>query len=125
MAKLLSVDTNNADEEEQLNAKRRKFRTWRNIEKNQNLKQASYNEIKNIFRTLEPELENIELNRATLLYYYAYFLHNIFEESLKGKIDGAVIFDSKHELVDWIKTHYDDYFEKAYVEIEGFIAKDV
>ena len=124
MAKSISVDTNNPDEKEQLNAKLRKFRTWRNIGKNQKLKQASYNEIKSILSALEPELEELALLHATLLYYYAYFLHNIFEESLKGKIDGATIFDSKHELVDWIKTHYDDYFEKTYAEIEGLIAKD-
>lgn len=124
MAKSLSVDTKNPDEEEQLNAKRRKFRTWRNIGNNQKLKQASYNEIKSILYALAPELEKLELFHSTLLYYYAYFLHNIFEESLKGKIDDATIFDSKHELVDWIKTNYDDYFEKAYVEIEILIAKD-
>lgn len=124
MAKSISVDTNNPDEEEQLNAKRRKFRTWRNIGKNQKLKQASYNEIKSILSALEPELEELALFHATLLYYYAYFLHNIFEESLKGKIDGAAIFDSKHELVEWIKTHYNDYFEKVYVEIEELVSKD-
>lgn len=124
MARSLSVDTNNPDEEEQLNAKRRKFRTWRNIGKNQKLKQASYNEIKSILSALEPELEELALFHATLLYYYAYFLHNIFEESLKGKIDNTTIFHSRHELVDWIKAHYDDYFEKVYAEVEELVSKD-
>lgn len=124
MAKSITVDTNNPDEKDQLDAKRRKFRTWRNIGKNLKLKQASYNEIKSILTTLEPELEDLALFHTALLYYYAYFLHNIFEESLKGKIDVTTIFDSKHELAVWIKTQYDDYFEKAYAEIEGFIAKD-
>lgn len=128
MAKSLDIDTNNSDKEDQLNAKKRKFRTWRENfhkkQKHQKLKQASFKEIKNMLRALEPELDDIELNRTTLLYYYALFLHNFFEESLKGKIDGMAIFHSRYELADWIKTLYDDYFEKAYIKIEGLIAKD-
>ncbi len=51
-------------------------------------------------------------------------LHNLFEETLKSKIDGIDIFKLDRELVDWIKIHYDDYFESAYIEIEELIAKD-
>lgn len=120
LAKSLSVDTNNLDKEDQLNAKKRKFRTWR-----EGKKRASYDEVKNILRALEPELDDIELNRATLFYYYALLLHNLFEESLKCKIDGINLFQvDRRELVEWIKIHYDDYFEKAYIEIKELIAKD-
>lgn len=123
MAKSLDIDTNNPDEKEQLAAKKRKFRTWRSKETIK-LKQASYDEIKNMLRTLEPELDEIGLNHSTQLYYYALFLHNLFDESLKSKIDSIELFKSDRELVEWLKIHYDDYFEKAYVEIEGVIAKD-
>lgn len=116
MAKSIRVDTNNPDKTE---SQERKFRFWRTVEK-----QASYDEIKNIFHTLEPEFDDTELNYATLSYYYALFLHNFFEETLKSKIDGIDIFKLDRELVDWIKIHYDDYFESAYIEIEGLIAKD-
>lgn len=123
MAKSLDIDTNNPDEKEQLAAKKRKFRTWRSKETIK-LKQASYDEIKNILRTLEPELDEIGLNHSTLLYYYALFLHNLFDESLKNNIDRIELFKSDRELVEWLKIHYDNYFEKAYAEIEGLIAKD-
>lgn len=116
MAKSIRVDTNNPDKTD---SQIRKFRFWR-----EGKKQASYNEIKNIFHTLEPEFDNIELSNATLSYYYALFLHNLFEETLKSKIDGIDIFKLDRELVDWIKIHYDDYFESAYIEIEELIAKD-
>ena len=93
MAKSLDIDTNNSDKEGQLNAKKRKFRTWRDNfhkkEKRHKLKQASYEEIKNMLHTLEPELDDYDLFYGTLLYYYALFIHNFFEESLKSKIDFA------------------------------------
>lgn len=116
MAESISVNTNNTDKTE---SQERKFRFWR-----EGNKRASYDEIKNIFHTLEPEFDDIELNNATLSYYCALFLHNLFEETLKSKIDGIDIFKLDRELVDWIKIHYDDYFESAYIEIEGLIAKD-
>lgn len=116
VAKLTTVNTNNPDKTD---SQIRKFRFWR-----EGKKQASYDEIKNIFHTLEPEFDDIELNNATLSYYYALFLHNFFDEILKSKIDGIDIFKLDRELVDWIKIHYDDYFESAYIEIEGLIAKD-
>ncbi|WP_298691785.1 hypothetical protein [uncultured Sulfuricurvum sp.] len=123
MAKSINVDTNNPDEKEQLASKKRKFRTWRSKE-SKKLKRASYDEIKNILRTLEPELDEIGLNYSALLYYYALFLHNLFQDSLKSKIDDIDLFKSDRELVKWIKTLYDNYFEEAYVEIEELITKD-
>lgn len=119
MAKSLSVDTNNPNKNDNLEAKKRKFRFWR-----EGKKRASYDEIKNILHVLEPDLDDILLNRSTLLYYYSFFLHNLFKESLKSKIDGINLFKVDRELVEWIKIHYDDYFEKAYIEIEELIAKD-
>lgn len=116
IAKSITVNTNNLDKTA---SQIRKFRFWRKAEK-----QASYDEIKNIFRVLEPEFDDIELNRATFVYYCTFFLHNLFEKTLKSKIDGIDIFKLDCELVDWMKIHYDDYFESAYIEIEELIAKD-
>jgi hypothetical protein len=118
MAKSIHVDSNNTDK---TSSQMRKFRFWR-----EGKKRASYDEIKNILLALEPEFDqnDIGLSYATLLYYYALFLHSLFDESLKSKIDGIDLFKIDHELVEWIKTHYDHYFESSNVEIEGLIAKD-
>ncbi len=114
MSQFISVDTNNKDKSD---SQKRKFRFWRNGER-----KASFDEIKNILYGLNSEFDEYELNSGALLYSYAFFLFNLFNELLHARINATSIFE-RNELIEWLTINYKDFFDTAYDEIELLKAK--
>lgn len=96
------------------NTDERTLRYWRKGEK-----QASLQDIRKILTGIYPDLDEEIIADRSLLYIYALFLSNLFEDlHQKSKIDGTDIFRWDRELVDWLTMNYERLFERAYSEIE-------
>lgn len=117
MAEVISVNTNN---KEKLDSQEGKLKQWR-----EGKKKASFTEIKKIINFFESDLDEHHVFLRTLLYSYSYFLSNLFNELLYGKIDGIDIFKGDRELVEWFTANYEHFFDEAYEEIEIINAKGV
>lgn len=83
-------------------------------------KQASLQDIRKILNGIYSDLDEENIADRSLLYIYALFLSNLFEDlHQKSKINGIDIFRWDWELVNWLTTNYEQLFERAYSEIEG------
>lgn len=82
-------------------------------------KQASLQDIRKILNGIYPDLDEENIADRSLLYIYALFLSNLFEDlNQKSKINGTDIFRWNRDLVDWLTTNYERLFERAYNDIE-------
>lgn len=96
------------------NTSERTLRYWRKGEK-----RASLKDIRKILNGIYPDLDEEIISYRSLLYIYALFLSNLFEDlHQKSKINGIDVFRWDRELVDWLSTNYERLFERAYNEIE-------
>ena len=83
-------------------------------------KQASLQDIQKILKGIYPDHDEQNIADRSLLYIYALFLSNLFEDlHKKSKINGTDIFRWDRELVNWLTMNYEQLFERAYSEIEG------
>ena len=92
-----------------------KFQQWR-----RGKKIAKYEEILNIVKNTNPDIEKIgtwEMD-VIIAYRVSVFFTNLVVKLLDVKNDAGDLFKTDREVVKWLHENYEVYYEEAYAEVE-------